>query len=147
LDNKYIILVKKLKMPQLDLMHFFSQFFWFSVIFLVLFFYINFSILPLLVTTLKYRSKKLVLLSKKIGDSKKDVINLRLFNDNAVSNAFKTMNQKISASITFCNKSIEKNLQVLLNDVFYDCNKNYFVFLVMNSNKDFVFNKKIKNEL
>lgn len=134
-------------MPQLDLMHFFSQFFWFSIIFVILFFYINFNILPALVTTLKYRSKKLVLLSKKIGDSKKDVIELRLFHDNAISGAFKATNQKISNSMISCNESIDKSLQTLSNDIYYSCNRNYFSFLVMNSYKDFVFNKKVKNEL
>ena len=134
-------------MPQLDLMHYFSQFFWFSVMFSALFFYINFNILPLLVKTLKYRSKKLVLLSKKIGDSKKDVVDLRLFHDNTVSNAFKTTNQKVSNSMSSCNKSIEQSLQTLSNDVFYNCNKNYFTFLAMNNYKEFVFNKKVNNEL
>jgi hypothetical protein len=134
-------------MPQLDLMHFFSQFFWFSIIFVVLFFYINFNILPLLVTTLKYRSKKLILLSKKIGDSKKDVVDLRLFHDNTISNAFKTTSQKISMSIVLCNKSIDKSLQTLSTDIFYNCNKDYFTFLAVNSYKDFIFSKKFKNEL
>lgn len=131
-------------MPQLDLMHFFSQFFWFSIIFTILFFYINFGILPMLVKTLKYRSKKLVLLSKKIGDSKKDVVELRSFHDNTISNAFKKTNSKLSSSVNSCSKSIDKSLQTLSNDVFYECNKNYFTFLVMNGYKEFVFNKKVK---
>nr|NP_066454.1 ATP synthase F0 subunit 8 [Rhodomonas salina]AAG17725.1 ATP synthase F0 subunit 8 [Rhodomonas salina] len=134
-------------MPQLDLMHFFSQFFWFSIIFVALFFYVNFNILPLLVVTLKYRSKKLISLSKKIGDSKKDVVDLRLFHDNTISRAFKTTNQKISISIDSCNKSVEEYLQTLSNDIYYNCNKNYFIFLTINNYKNFVFDKKIKNEL
>ena len=134
-------------MPQLDLMHFFSQFFWFAIIFTILFFYINFTILPMLVKVLKYRSKKLILLSKQIGDSKKDVVNLRLFYDNTISNTFKAVNQKVLNSMVSCQKSIDKNLQSLSRDVFYDCNKNYFTFLAMNNYKDFIFNKKVKNEL
>lgn len=130
-------------MPQLDLMHFFSQFFWFSIIFVTLFFYVNFNILPMLVLTLKYRSKKLVSLSKKIGDSKKDVVDLRLFHDNMISNAFKTTNQKISGSISSCNRLVDECSQTLSKDIFYNSNKNYFTFLAMNNYKDFVFSKKI----
>lgn len=134
-------------MPQLDLMHFFSQFFWFSIVFVTLFFYINFKILPLLVTVLKYRSKKLISLSKKIGDSKKDVIELHSFYDNLVLNAFKATNQKLTRSISESKKSVDENLNLISTDIFYNCNKAYFTFIQFNSYKDFVFNKKIKNEL
>ena len=63
-------------MAQLDLMEFFSQLSRFAIIFTILFFYINFTILPMLVKVLKYRSKKLILLSKQIGDSKKNILKI-----------------------------------------------------------------------
>lgn len=132
-------------MPQLDLMHFFSQFFWFSIFFTTLFFYINFNILPFLVKNLKYRSKKLILLSKKIGDSKKSVVSLRLFHDNTIFNVFNKTNKKISNSISFCIFLVDKKLSNLA--INFHFNKNYFKFLAINGFKEFVFNKKIKNEL
>jgi hypothetical protein len=132
-------------MPQLDLMHFFSQFFWFAIFFTVLFFYISFNILPHLVTNLKYRSKKLVSLSKKIGDSKKNVVSLRLFHDNSIFNAFDKTNKKISRSMILCNSSVDKNLSLLA--INFHFNKDYFRFLAINSFKEFIFDKKVKNEL
>ncbi len=132
-------------MPQLDLMHFFSQFFWFSFIFVILFFYVNFNVLPLLVTTLKYRSKKLFLLSKEISDSKKDVIKLHSFYDSIIFDAFKLTNKKMIGSMNQCKNSVDYSLKMASNDLFFQSNKNYFIFLQMNNYKDYVFNQKTKN--
>lgn len=134
-------------MPQLDLMHFFSQFFWFSIVFTILFFYINFNILPLLVKILKYRSKKLNLLSKRINDSKKNMIKLYFLYDNIIFNSFKTTNQE-SLTLLTRNKEAEKLLlEFFSNDFFYVSNKYYFISLQLNIYKEFIFNKKIKNEV
>nr|YP_009476680.1 ATP synthase F0 subunit 8 [Storeatula sp. CCMP1868]AVM81173.1 ATP synthase F0 subunit 8 [Storeatula sp. CCMP1868] len=130
-------------MPQLDLMHFFSQFFWFSIMFIILFFYLNLTILPILVKNLKYRSKKLIVLSKKINDTKQDVVELCSFHDNLISNSFKTINKKVLDSTSLSRTSLTKRLNVLSSDLCYDCNKSYFTFVNISTYKNFVFSKHI----
>ena len=134
-------------MPQLDLMHFFSQFFWFSFFFIFLFFYTSLNILPLLVRVLKYRNKKLIFLSLAISNSKKSVFSLCFFHDNIISSSFQFINKKILNLITFCTGLIDKKLQIISINLFHTSNKNYFVFLILNTYKNFVFEKKINNEL
>jgi hypothetical protein len=92
-------------MPQLDLMHFFSQFFWFSLFFIFLFFYTYLNILPLLFKNLKYRSKKLIALSFEISRGKKNILSLCFLNDNIISNTFTSQHKKLVSIFKFCYNS------------------------------------------
>jgi hypothetical protein len=101
-------------MPQLDLMHFFSQFFWFSLFFIFLFFYTYLKILPLLLKNLKYRIKKLFELSFEISCSKKDVLFLCFFHTRTISDVVIFFHKKLDfiAHVRF---------QLMLDKVFSTC--------------------------
>lgn len=62
-------------MPQLDSMHFFTQFFWLSIGSIFLYLYLFHFILPPLYTILIFRKKKLFLLSHSI-DHNKEFVNI-----------------------------------------------------------------------
>jgi hypothetical protein len=63
-------------MPQLDLMHFFSQFFWFSIGFSFLYVFILHNIMPSIAMNLKYRQKKIQILASNINENKDGALNL-----------------------------------------------------------------------
>jgi hypothetical protein len=63
-------------MPQLDLMHFFSQFFWFSIGFSFLYAFILHNIMPSIAMNLKFRQKKVQTLSSSINENKDGALNL-----------------------------------------------------------------------
>jgi hypothetical protein len=60
-------------MPQLDLMHFFTQFFWFSIGFTFLYAYLLHNVVPTIAKNLKFRQKKLELLANDINKGKDGV--------------------------------------------------------------------------
>jgi hypothetical protein len=62
-------------MPQLDSMHFFSQFFWFSIGFFVLYTFMLHNIVPAIAMNLKFRQKKIKVLAISINENKHDVLN------------------------------------------------------------------------
>ena len=57
-------------MPQLDLMHFFTQFFWFSIGFTFLYAYLLHNVIPTIAKNLKFRQKKLEVLANDINKGK-----------------------------------------------------------------------------
>ena len=63
-------------MPQLDLMTFFSQFFWFSIGFSFFYIYLLHYIMPSIAITLKFRRKKLELLATDINSKKESASSL-----------------------------------------------------------------------
>lgn len=63
-------------MPQLDLMHFFSQFFWFSVGFTFLYAYVIHITVPSIAQNLKFRKKKLEFLAKTVNTEKNSAAEL-----------------------------------------------------------------------
>ena len=71
-------------MPQLDLMHFFTQFFWFSIGFTFLYAYLLHNVVPTIAKNLKFRQKKLELLAKDINKGKDGVSNLLGIYDNLI---------------------------------------------------------------
>ena len=72
-------------MPQLYLMHFFTQFFWFSIGFTFLYAYLLHNVIPTLAKNLKFRQKKLELLANDINKGKDGVSNLLGVYDNLIS--------------------------------------------------------------
>ena len=75
-------------MPQLDLMHFFTQFFWFSFGFTFLYAYILHNVMPLIAYNLKFRQKKLSRLALEINEGKEGVLHLFKVYDSLVGRAF-----------------------------------------------------------
>ena len=76
-------------MPQLDLMTFFTQFFWFSLGFSFFYVFLLHSIMPSIALNLKLRKKKLEFLANDINKKKESASNLLTTYDNIL---FKTLN-------------------------------------------------------
>nr|QIC54962.1 ATP synthase F0 subunit 8 [Cryptophyta sp. CCMP2293] len=76
-------------MPQLDLMHFFSQFFWFSVGFSFLHIFTLHNIMPTIFMNLKFRQKKIQLLASSINKNKGGALNLFKSYDSVIVRLFR----------------------------------------------------------
>jgi len=74
-------------MPQLDLMSFFSQFFWFSIGFSFFYIFLLHYIIPSIVLTLKLRKKKLESLATDINKKKEGASSLLTTYDTVLSKA------------------------------------------------------------
>ena len=112
-------------MPQLDLMHFFSQFFWFSLGFTFLYAYLLHNTLPVISANLKFRQKKLGILSTDINKGKDNVSALLGVYDNLILSSF----QLWKSNIVIISKQGDawglKNDQALNNSKFNFANKEY----------------------
>ena len=134
-------------MPQLDLMHFFSQFFWFSLGFTFLYAYLLHNTIPVIATNLKFRQKKLEILATDINKGKDNVSVLLGVYDNLIFSSF----QLWKSSIVLISKQgdawVVTNVQALNNSRFRFVNKEYlravseqnFKSIVL---KSFVINNK-----
>ena len=87
-------------MPQLDLMHFFTQFFWFSIGFTFLYAYLLHNVIPTLAKNLKFRQKKLELLANDINKGKDGVSNLLGVYDNLILRSFQLWKTNISRAMS-----------------------------------------------
>lgn len=134
-------------MPQLDVMHFFSQFFWFSLGFTFLYAYLLHNTIPVIATNLKFRQKKLEILATDINKGKGSVSVLLGVYDNLILSSF----QLWKCNIAFISKQgdawVVTNVQALNNSRFRFVNKEYlravseqnFKSIVL---KSFVINNK-----
>ena len=135
-------------MPQLDLMHFFSQFFWFSVGFTFLYAYLLHNVIPAIATNLKFRQKKLEILATDINKGKDNVSVLLGVYDNLILSSFQLWKSNIAYISKQGDAWVVTNVQELNNSRFSFVNKEYlravseqnFKSIVL---KSFVINKKI----
>lgn len=72
-------------MPQLDLMTFFTQFFWFSIGFSFFYIFLLHYIMPAIALTLKFRKKKIELLAIDINNKKESASSLLTTYDTVLS--------------------------------------------------------------
>jgi hypothetical protein len=112
-------------MPQLDLMHFFTQFFWFSIGFTFLYAYLLHNVIPTLAKNLKFRQKKLELLANDINKGKDGVSNLLGVYDNLILRSFQLWKTNISNIMEHGNGWMNTNIQNLNESNFSSANKEY----------------------
>jgi Plant ATP synthase F0 len=135
-------------MPQLDLMHFFSQFFWFSVGFTFLYAYLLHNTIPVIATNLKFRQKKLEILATDINKGKDNVSALLGVYDDLIFTSFQLWKSNITLISKQGDAWVVTNVQALNNSRFRLVNKEYlravgeqnFKSIVL---KSFVINNKI----
>jgi hypothetical protein len=134
-------------MPQLDLMHFFSQFFWFSLGFTFLYAYLLHNTIPVIATNLKFRQKKLEILATDINKGKDNVSALLGVYDNLIFSSFQLWKSNITLISKQGDAWVVTNVQALNNSRFCLVNKEYlravseqnFKSIVL---KSFVINNK-----
>ena len=112
-------------MPQLDLMHFFTQFFWFSIGFTFLYAYLLHNVVPTIAKNLKFRQKKLELLAKDINKGKDGVSNLLGIYDNLILRSFQLWKSNISNLTEHGNDWLSTNIKNLNSSNFSGANKEY----------------------
>ena len=112
-------------MPQLDLMHFFTQFFWFSIGFTFLYAYLLHNVVPTIAKNLKFRQKKLELLANDINKGKDGVSDLLGIYDNLIFRSFQLWKSNISSLTEHGNSCFSTNVKNLNNSNFNAANKEY----------------------
>jgi len=112
-------------MPQLDLMHFFTQFFWFSIGFTFLYAYLLHNVVPTIARNLKFRQKKLELLASDINKGKDGVSDLLGIYDNLIFRSFQLWKSNISSLTEHGNNWFNTNIKNLNNSNFNAANKEY----------------------
>jgi hypothetical protein len=112
-------------MPQLDLMHFFTQFFWFSIGFTFLYAYLLHNVVPTIAKNLKFRQKKLELLANDINKGKDGVSDLLGIYDNLIFRSFQLWKSNISSLTEHGNNWFNTNIKNLNNSNFNAANKEY----------------------
>lgn len=112
-------------MPQLDLMHFFTQFFWFSIGFTFLYAYLLYNVVPAIAKNLKFRQKKLELLANDINKGKDGVSDLLGVYDNLIFRSFQLWKSNISNLTEHGNNWFSTNVKNLNNSNFSAANKEY----------------------
>ena len=112
-------------MPQLDLMHFFTQFFWFSIGFTFLYAYLLHNVVPAIAKNLKFRQKKLELLANDINKGKDGVSYLLGVYDNLIFRSFQLWKSNISNLTEHGNNWFSTNVKNLNNSNFNAANKEY----------------------
>lgn len=112
-------------MPQLDLMHFFTQFFWFSIGFTFLYAYLLHNVVPTIAKNLKFRQKKLELLASDINKGKDGVSDLLGIYDNLIFRSFQLWKSNISSLTEHGNNWFNTNIKNLNNSNFNAANKEY----------------------
>ena len=112
-------------MPQLDLMHFFTQFFWFSIGFTFLYAYLLHNVVPTIAKNLKFRQKKLELLASDINKGKDGVSDLLGVYDNLIFRSFQLWKSNISSLTEHGNSWFSTNVKNLNNSNFNAANKEY----------------------
>jgi hypothetical protein len=106
-------------------MHFFTQFFWFSIGFTFLYAYILHNVIPTLAKNLKFRQKKLELLANDINKGKDGVSNLLGVYDNLILRSFQLWKTNISKMVEHGNGWVNTNIQNLNRSNFSVANKEY----------------------
>jgi hypothetical protein len=112
-------------MPQLDLLHFFTQLFWFSIGFTFLYAYLLHNVVPAIAKNLKFRQKKLELLANDINKGKDGVSDLLGVYDNLIFRSFQLWKSNISNLTEHGNNWFSTNVKNLNNSNFNAANKEY----------------------
>jgi hypothetical protein len=97
-------------MPQLDLMTFFTQFFWFSIGFSFFYVFLLHTIMPSIALNLKLRKKKLEFLANDINKKKESASNLLTTYDNILFKTLNTSRNYIIKTTSSGNEWISKSL-------------------------------------
>lgn len=98
-------------MPQLDVMTFFTQFFWFSLGFSFFYIMLLHFVIPSISLVLKYRRKKLEFLALDINQKKENVSSLLTTYDNIIYKAFNSSKNYFAKVITHSDSWMQKSIQ------------------------------------
>jgi len=123
-------------MPQLDLMTFFSQFFWFCMSFSFFYLFLLYCILPIVSLNIKFRKRLLNLFARDINLKKNSISNLLLVYDNIMLKVLNFSRLYIVKVINFSELWLQAILTTINSKYFSYANARYIKII---GEKDFSF--------
>ena len=112
-------------MPQLDLMTFFTQFFWFSIGFSFFYIFLLHYVMPVIALNLKFRRKRLDILANDINKKKEGALSLLTTYDNILSKTLNFSRLYVIKTINYGNSWVQKtsfeinSVHFLQSNIFY----------------------------
>ena len=94
-------------MPQLDLMTFFTQFFWFSLGFSIFYIFILHYTMPTIALNLKFRKKRLDILANDINKKKEGALTLLTTYDSVLSKTLNFSRLYMTKTVNYGNSWIQ----------------------------------------
>lgn len=95
-------------MPQLDLMTFFTQFFWFSLGFSTFYISLLHYVMPTIALNLKFRKKRLGILASDINKKKEGALSLLTTYDNLLLKTLNFSRSHVTKTVNYGNSWIQK---------------------------------------
>jgi len=127
-------------MPQLDVMTFFSQFFWFSLMFSCFYLFLAYYILPIISLNLKLRKRLLDIFAKDINNKKFSMSNLLFTYDNTLLKVLTFFRLYIVKVLFFSDSWLLLNLSKISLSFFSSSNVNYVTTISEKNFTPFVLN-------
>jgi hypothetical protein len=112
-------------MPQLDLMTFFTQFFWFSLGFSFFYIFLLHFVMPVIALNLKFRKRRLDILANDINKKKEGALSLLTTYDNILSKTLNFSRLYVIKTINYGNSWVQKtsfeinSVHFLQSNIFY----------------------------
>lgn len=116
-------------MPQLDLMTFFTQFFWFSIGFSFFYLFLLYSIIPSIALNLKLRKKKLEFLANDINKKKESASDLLTTYDTILLKTLTFSRNCIIKTTSYGNTWVSNNLSKANSVTLIEPNNDYVKIL------------------
>jgi hypothetical protein len=124
-------------MPQLDLMTFFTQFFWFSLGFSFFYIFLLHFIMPSISLNLKLRKKKLELLANDINKKKESASDLLTTYDNILSKTLNFSRNYLLKITNYGNTWVSSSISNINSSNFVNANNDY-IKIIGEKNFNFV---------
>jgi hypothetical protein len=133
-------------MPQLDLMTFFTQFFWFTFMFIFFYIFLSCKILPNISLNLKFRKKVLNSFAKDINSKKDSIASLLFVYDNILLKVLYFSRNFVVKMTLFGNSWSNNVIDKLNSNYFSNTNLKYFKLIGEKDFTLFILNYLLKNK-
>ena len=117
-------------MPQLDLMTFFTQFFWFSIGFSFFYIFLLHYVMPVIALNLKFRRKRLDILENDINKKKEGALSLLTTYDNVLLKTLSFSRVYVTKTANYGNSWIQKTVSEINSSHFLQSNTFYIKSIV-----------------
>lgn len=117
-------------MPQLDLMTFFTQFFWFSIGFSFFYIFLLHYVMPVIALNLKFRRKRLDILANDINKKKEGALSLLTTYDNVLLKTLSFSRVYVTKTSNYGNSWIQKTVSEINSSHFLQSNTFYIKSIV-----------------
>lgn len=131
-------------MPQLDLMTFFTQFFWFSLGFSIFYIFLLHHVMPVIALNLKFRKKRLDILANDINKKKEGVLSLLTTYDNVLLKTLNFSRLYLTKTVNYGNSWVQKTASDINSAHFVQPNTSYVKSIAVRSLKFVVLESTLK---